>query len=92
MSEATPRERLNVAAELLGLPERLAPECGQAQWTDVLTKVVVALAQASALMATRPSPVAARSRVVRRRSPVLPKRAQIQRKRRTRAPGPEADV
>ena len=45
MTQRTPRERLNDAAELLGLPERLAPECGQAQWTEVLTKIIATLAQ-----------------------------------------------
>ena len=47
MSEKSPRERLNDAAQALGLPERLPPEYGQAAWTDVLTRIVVALAESA---------------------------------------------
>ena len=43
-----PAERLNRAAELLGMPERIPPECGQIVWADVQSKILLALAERAA--------------------------------------------
>jgi len=61
MTDVTPRERLNRAAELLGISERLAHECGQAQWTDLLTKIIATLAE-------RTTALQRRDAVIRRRA------------------------
>jgi hypothetical protein len=80
MSALNPRERLNAAAEALGLAEHLAPDYGQAAWTDVLTKIIAALAERARetqeALKRRPQPV--RKRRVAKRRVAKPRRVKLE--------------
>ena len=56
----TPPARLNAAAALLGLPDGIAPDCGQMQWSDLQSKIILALATRTVSLAECAAALAAR--------------------------------